>query len=58
MKIDGVAGVYAGELENGASCIVVILTNDGPEKRKNIPAVLEGYPVRVEISGEIRPMRP
>jgi hypothetical protein len=58
MKIDGVVGVYEGALENGEPCIVVMLRDAGPEKRKELPGTLEGYPVRLEIGGEIRPLRP
>ncbi len=58
MKVDGVVGVYRGALENGEPCLVVMVRDDGPEKRNEIPHELEGYPVRLEIGGEIRPLRP
>jgi hypothetical protein len=56
MKIDGVVGVYAGELEDGTPCLVVMLRDEGPERKGQIPAVIGGYPVRLEIGGEIRPL--
>jgi len=58
MKIPGVVGVYQGALGNGDPCLVVMLRDDGPERRNEIPRDLEGYPVRLEIGGEIRPLRP
>jgi len=57
MKIDGVVGVYAGALPDGAPCLVIMLRDDGPEKRGELPGELEGYPVRLEVGGEIRPLK-
>jgi hypothetical protein len=51
-----VVGFYVGQLEDGHSCITVMLKSDDPEAKKNIPATLEGYPVRIEVTGEFRPM--
>jgi len=58
MKIDGVVGVYAGVLDDGAPCLVIMLRDDGAEKRGELPESLEGYPVRLEVGGEIRPLKP
>ena len=57
MKIEGVVGVYEGRLDDGRECITVMVKSDRPGIRTAIPQVLEGYPVRLEIGGEIRPMR-
>lgn len=56
MAIPGVVGVYQGELDNGTPCIGVLVIEAKPEIVAKIPQRLEGYPVRVEPSGEIRPM--
>ena len=57
LAIPGVVGVYVGVLENGRTpCLKVMLSHNSPESRK-IPRFIEGYPVVVEITGEIRPMR-
>jgi hypothetical protein len=57
MALEGVAGVYEGALPDGKPCIVVMMKSEQPVVRKDIPVLLEGYPVRLEFGGEIRPMR-
>lgn len=57
MALEGVAGVYEGALDDGKPCIVVMMKGGTPVPRTDIPTVLEGYPVRLEFGGEIRPMR-
>ncbi|HLF13461.1 MAG TPA: hypothetical protein VI932_01050 [Bacteroidota bacterium] len=57
MKIEGVVGVYEGMLDEGGPCITVMVKNDRPGLKQDLPAVLEGYPLRLEIGGEIKPMR-
>ncbi len=57
MKIEGVVGVYEGVLDNGKPCITVMVKSDRPGLKQDIPTALEGYPVKLEIGGEIRPMR-
>jgi len=57
MALEGVAGIYEGALPDGKPCIVVMLTATQPAERKDIPRELEGYPVKLEFGGEIRPMR-
>jgi hypothetical protein len=58
LAIKNVVGVYVGLQKDGrTSCLHVMLMRDSPETRKAIPLVIEGYPVMVEITGEIRPLR-
>jgi hypothetical protein len=57
LALEGVAGVYEGATPDGKPCIVVMLKDERPVVRKDIPASLDGYPVRLEFGGEIRPMR-
>ena len=57
MKIDGVVGVYEGRLENGGTSIVVMVETDRPGLDDDISPELEGYPVRIEAGGAIRPLR-
>lgn len=57
MTLEGVAGVYEGALADGKPCIVVMMKAETPVPRTDIPAILDGYPVRLEFGGEIRPMR-
>ncbi len=56
MAIPGVAGVAVGALDDGKPCIRVYVVRKTRENGKRIPKELEGIPVVVEVSGEIRPM--
>ncbi len=57
MSLPGVVGVYIGALPDSTPCIGVLVVKITPELERSIPKVIEGYPVRVEESGEIRPMK-
>lgn len=54
MAIPGVVGLAEGRC-NGRPCIKVYVTKK-PEMAGKIPARLEGFPVRVEATGEFRPV--
>jgi hypothetical protein len=57
LAIPDVVGVYVGTLgDRSTLCLRVMLARRNPETERKIPRSIEGYPVRVEISGEIRPM--
>ncbi|HKZ39281.1 MAG TPA: hypothetical protein VJ184_16575 [Chryseolinea sp.] len=56
MSIPGVVGVYIGALEDGSPCIKVMVIEKTPELERIIPNVLEGYPVLIIETGEIRPL--
>lgn len=57
LAIPGVVGVYVGLLEDGkTSCLKVMLTQKSSETERAIPKTIEGYPVVIEVSGEIRPL--
>jgi len=58
MKIEGVVGVYVGALDDGKPCLVIMLRDEGPEERNEIPRTIGGYPVKLEVGGDIRPLRP
>ena len=53
MSIPGVVGVGQGLCDNNP-CIKVYIIKKTPELDKRIPALLEGYEVSIEITGEIR----
>jgi hypothetical protein len=56
LAIPGVAGVYVGTLDDRRTpCLKVMLAHKTPQTRK-IPRSIEGYPVVIEVTGEIRPM--
>ena len=57
LAIPGVVGVYVGVLENGKTpCLKVMLAQKTPETERAVPRTLEGYPVVIEVTGEIRPL--
>ena len=57
LAIPGVIGVYVAVLEDGKTpCLKVMLAQKSPETERAIPRRLEGYPVVVEVTGEIRPL--
>jgi hypothetical protein len=56
MALDGVVGVAIGELDDHTPCIVVYVVEMTETLRAALPKTLEGHPVRVEVSGEIRPL--
>jgi len=59
LAIPDVVGVYVGVLKDGrTACLKVMLARKNPETEKKIPNLLEGYPVVVEVTGEVRPLSP
>lgn len=53
MSLDGVVGTAVGEL-NGKPCIKVYVKRKTAETKKGIPKSLEGYPVVIEETGELK----
>lgn len=56
MAISGVTGVAIGALDNGKPCILVLVLADTDSLRAKLPKTLEGHPVQIFESGEIKPM--
>jgi len=56
MALPGVVGTYEGATRAGAPCIRVMVVKATPALRDSIPSELEGWPVEIEESGEIRPL--
>lgn len=54
MSLPGVVGTAQGECV-GEPCIKVYVVRQTPQLLEQIPAAIDGYPVVVEESGEIRP---
>jgi hypothetical protein len=55
MALPGVVGVYVGE-KNGTPCIKVMVIEETPELKQRIPRQLEGHPVVIDVTGEIKAM--
>lgn len=56
MALPGVVGTYQGARSDGAPTIVVMLASPDAGLERRIPRALEGWPVVVEVTGEIRAM--
>lgn len=57
MAIRGVAGVAIGLSSDGKTpCLQILVTKRTPELEARLPRTLEGHPVVVEETGEIRPL--
>ncbi len=57
MAIPGVVGVAIGETEDKTPCILVLVAEETSDIKGKIPKVLEGHPVRLLVTGEIKPMK-
>jgi hypothetical protein len=57
LAIKGVVGVYVGLLDDGKTpCLKVMVVAKTAELERAIPKTLEGYPVIIEVTGEVRPL--
>jgi len=56
MALPGVVGTYQGARPDGSSVIVVMVAERSRELQRRIPKTLEGWPVEIEVTGEIRAM--
>lgn len=54
MALPGVVGTAIG-LCDGTPCIRVFLADSSTQNRERIPTRLEGYRVKAEVTGPIRP---
>ncbi len=57
MSIPGVVGTALGK-QDGELCIKVLVIEKTPELTKKIPSTLEGFPVAIQQTGEIRALEP
>jgi len=57
LAVPGVVGVYVGVLADGkTACLKVMLARKSSETERALPKTLEGYPVEIEVTGEIKPL--
>ncbi len=54
MRVPGVVGTAESVDAAGRPCILVMVAKLTPELRSRLPRSLEGWPVRVEETGEFR----
>jgi hypothetical protein len=53
MEIPGVVGTAIGQT-GGKPCILVFTASNAEQARQKIPSTVDGYPVVVQHTGEIR----
>ena len=56
MKIPGVVGTAESRLPDGRACVLVLVVELTPEIERRLPRALEGYPVKIQETGEIHAM--
>ena len=58
MAIPGVVGVYVGLLpDDKTPCLKVMVVKETEDLKRKIPKSIEGYPVLIEETGVIRPLK-
>ena len=58
MRDPNVVGVYVGVMDDAKTpCIKVMLAKQDRESESRIPRQIENFPVIIEITGAIRPLR-
>ena len=56
MAISGVTAVAIGELQDKTPCIKIYILDESEEIKNSIPSSLDGHPVVITVSGQIKPM--
>ena len=56
MAMDGVVGVAVSETGEGVPCIMILLLELTDARKRALPETIEGHPVCLFESGEIRPL--
>ena len=54
IRVPGVTAVAESRGEDGKPCVLILVVRLTPELRSRLPRTLEGWPVVIEASGEIR----
>jgi hypothetical protein len=58
LAISGVVGVYVGLLpDQKTPCLKVMVVKETEDLKRRIPKSIEGYPVLIEESGVIHPLK-
>jgi len=55
-SIPGVQGFYEGAGDTGETVIVVMVDSLTEDLRKSLPDSLDGYPVKIDAGGVVRPL--
>src|SRR5437773_10256382 len=54
LAIPGVVGVYVGTLKDGRTPCLKAMLAEKTDSQRAIPGSIEGYPVVIQVTGEIR----
>ncbi len=54
MAIPGVVGTGEGRGGDDQPVLLVLVARDSPELRARLPRKIEGYPVVIRVTGEVR----
>ena len=57
MSRDGVEGVAEGLTNENTPCVLIFLSRIPSRITPPLPGVIEGVPVRLEVTGKMRPLR-
>jgi hypothetical protein len=53
MALPGVVGTAESKLDDGRPCVLILVSRMTPELRGKLPRDLEGWPVKVQVTGDI-----
>ncbi len=56
LSVNGVQGFYQGITDDGVDYIIVMVDTLTKEIMSKLPDSLDGYPVKLEETGEIKPL--
>jgi len=56
MALPGVVGTAESKLDDGRPCVLILVSKMTPGLREKLPRELEGWPVKVQVTGEIHAM--
>jgi hypothetical protein len=56
MRVQGVVGTAESRLADGRPCVLVMVSRLSDDVRRQLPRELEGWPVRIEATGEFHAM--
>ncbi len=56
MRVPGVVGTAEARLEDGRPCVLVMVARMSADLRRRLPKELEGWPVKIEATGEFHAM--
>lgn len=55
LAMEGVSGVWEGRDEDDSPCVVVAVAANDTALGAKLPSTIEGYPVRLQVTGDIVP---